>query len=91
VGSALPADGMRPVTRADCTHDSTDGTNARIWHPGPSTPAAIWLVIKRIAVSKISPDHAELLEGAGTRANSVELPKEREVRSDESGTVRRSP
>jgi hypothetical protein len=23
VGSALPADGMRPVTRADCTHDST--------------------------------------------------------------------
>jgi hypothetical protein len=68
VGSALPADGMRPVTRADCTHDSKDGTNARIWHPGPSTPAAIWLVIKRIAVSKISPDHAELLEGAGTRA-----------------------
>jgi hypothetical protein len=41
---------MRPVTRADCTHDSTDGTNARIWHPGPSTPAAIWLVIKRIAL-----------------------------------------
>jgi hypothetical protein len=25
VGSALPADGVRPVARADCTHDSTGG------------------------------------------------------------------
>ena len=39
VGSALPADGMRPVTRVDSTHDSTDGANARIlWHPGPVDP-----------------------------------------------------
>jgi hypothetical protein len=50
VGSALPADGMRPVTRADCTHDSTDGANARdMVAPGPSTAAAIRLVINRIA------------------------------------------
>jgi hypothetical protein len=29
VGSALPADGMRPVTRANCTLDSTGEPNAR--------------------------------------------------------------
>lgn len=54
MGSALPADGMRPVTRADCTHDSTDGANARIWwHPGRSTATAIWLVINKDRAPRI--------------------------------------
>jgi hypothetical protein len=54
VGSALPADGMRPVTRADCTHDSTDAANARIWwHAGPSTAAPIWLVINNDRAPRI--------------------------------------
>ena len=50
MGSALPADGMRPVTRADCRR--FDGrANARIlWRRGPSTAAAIRLVIKRNAL-----------------------------------------
>src|SRR5829696_5582019 len=41
VGSALPADGMRPVTRANCTHDSTGGANAG-WTSRPDP--VLWLV-----------------------------------------------
>jgi hypothetical protein len=34
--------------------DSTDGANARIlWHPGPSTAAAIWLVINKDRAPRI--------------------------------------